>query len=45
MNLIVKGDEIKCQILTTESIKNNGNNDISKIEFNECEKKLKMNIR
>ena len=41
VNLIVKGDKIKCQILTTESIKNNGNNDISKIEFNECEKKIK----
>mgnify|MGYP006873116601 CR=1 FL=1 len=41
INIIVEGNEIKCQISTTENIKNNNNNSISKIDFNECEKKIK----
>jgi hypothetical protein len=41
VNIIVEGNEIKCQILTTKRNKNNNNNDISKIDFNECEKKIK----
>ena len=40
-NIIVEGNEIKCQILTTKRTKNNYNNNISTIDFNECEKKIK----
>jgi len=39
-NIIIEGNLIKCQISTTKNIKNN-NNDLSKIDFNECETKIK----
>ena len=41
VNIIIEGNLIKCQISTTKNIKNNNNNDISKIDFNECETKIK----
>ena len=39
VNIIIEGNLIKCQISTTENIKNNNN--ISKIDFNDCETKIK----
>ena len=41
VNIIIEGNLIKCQISTIKNIKNNNNNDISKIDFNECETKIK----